>query len=402
MNVRALLESGGVGYAVVGDEFYTVAVDGTKTLRGTIGTDEGPLTLESNGLQVAVADGTLYVYDIAAETFAEVADAPSAATLTYMDGYGIFNQVGAGTFYITGLQDFSTVDALDFASAESSPDDLIRVFADHGELWLFGAQSIEPWYNSGNADFPFSRIGQTRIERGLGAIYSVAKCDNSVFWLGNDFVVYRADGYQPVRISTEQVEFAIGRMTDPSDAIAFTYDQEGHKFYCLIFPTDAQTWVYDVATKLWHERSSDGGAWAARCYMLLGNKHLIGAGEKILELRTDLYDEDGEELIASHTAPVAWNDLSRLSHNRFELDIEAGVGVQGEREPVVILDWSDDGGKTWSNQLSRSMGAIGKYQTRPTWNRLGAAVVRNYRVTISDPVKRVLLGGSIDVTPGGR
>jgi hypothetical protein len=402
MAVRALLESNGVGYAVAGDKFYTVTAAGVVTERGTLGTDEGPLTMESNGLQVAVADGTLYVYDIAAETFGAVVDAPSAATVTYMDGYGIFNQVDAGTFYITGLQDFSTVGALDFASAESSPDDLIRVFADHGELWLFGANSIEPWYNSGNADFPFSRIGQTRIERGLGAIYSVAKCDNSVFWMGNDLVVYRADGYQPVRISTEQVEFALGRMTDPSDAIAFTYDQEGHKFYCLIFPTDGQTWVYDVATQLWHERSSGGGAWLARAYMLLGNRHLIGAGEQLLELRTDLYSEDGTDLVAQHTAPVAWDDLKRLSHNRFELDIEAGVGEQGEREPVVILDWSDDGGRTWSNQLSRSMGAIGRYLTRLVWNRLGTSIVRNYRITISDPVKRVILGGSIDVSSGGR
>lgn len=399
--VRAAISTGGVCYVVAGSGFYTL-IGTVYTLKGSLTTTTGPVSIETNGLQIAVADGTLYVYDIAADTFGPVAGAPSAETLTYMDGYGIFNQTNAGTFHITGLQDFSTVDALDFASAESSPDDIIRVFADHGELWLFGRNSIEPWYNSGDADFPFSRIGQTRIERGLAAKWSVAKCDNSIFWLGDDLIVYRADGYQPVRISDEQVEFAVGRMATVSDARAFVYDQEGHKFYVLTFPTAQQTWVYDVATQLWHERSTSGGAWFPTCHVLHDGKHLCGWDDGLYEIRTDLYDDAGEEIRAQVIMPVISDDLHRIAHNRFELDIEPGVGVQGGREPKVILDWSDDDGKTWSNQLERSMGTIGAYNKRLIWNRLGSAIDRNYRVTITDPVKRVITGISIDAVKGGR
>lgn len=404
--VRGALSFGGVGYVVSGSGFYSVSASGTPTLRGSLDTVSGTVTMATNGLQVIVADGT--------------------STCDYMDGYGILtpggqfwiydiaaatweelelpDNPGAESFYITSLIDFTEVDALDFASAEAAPDDLIRVFADHGDLLLFGSQSIEPWQNTGAADFPFERQGSTRIERGLASRYAVAKCDNSVFFLGDDLVPYRLNGYDPARIGTEQVEFSIGRMSRTDDAFAFTYDQEGHKFWALTFPTAGITWVYDVATGLWHERSSNFGAWRASAYMKLGSRHLIGdsSSGKLLELRTDVYDEDGDLLRASHVLPPVFDDMSRIAHHRFELIVETGVGLENGDDPQIVLDWSNDGGRTYSNQLQRSAGKVGEYERRAIWLRLGTSIVRHYRIHISDPVKRVLIGASVDMSPGGK
>lgn len=399
--VRGSLTLNGVGYVVAGQKAFKITHSpAAATEIGTLNTDRGPVTIVTNGLQVLIADGegscdyldgygiikpggSFYVYDIDAETFAEAVYPP-------------INSREA--FYITSLADFTTVDALDFASAESSPDDLIRVFCDHGELMLFGSTSIEPWQNTGAQDFPFARLGSTRIERGLAGRHAVAKCDNSIFMLGDDLIPYRLDGYQPVRIGTEQVEFSIGRMTRTDDAEAFSYDQEGHKYFVLRFPTAGVTWLFDVATQLWHERSSRGVAWRATCHLVLGKAHLIGDAfsGKLLQMRTDLYAEDGEDLIALHVLPSAWSDMRKLNHNRFELDIEAGVGLESGLDPQIVLDWSDDGGRTWSNSLQRSAGKIGQYRRRAIWTRLGSSHVRNYRIRMSDPVKRVFTGASLE------
>lgn len=404
--VRGALSHKGVGYVVSGSGFYTVTEAGTATLRGSLDTASGPVTLATNGLQVIVADdeatadymdgygilkpgGQFWVYDIAAATFEEL-ELP--------------DYPGGQSFYITSLVDFTTVDALDFASAEAAPDDLIRAFADHGDLILFGAESIEPWQNTGAADFPFERLGSTRIERGLAARYAVAKCDNSVFFLGDDLIPYRLNGYDPVRIGSEQVEYSIGRMSRTDDAIAFTYDQEGHKFFVLKFPTAGVTWVYDVATNMWHERSSNFGAWRANCYMKLGQRHLIGdeSSGKLLELRTNLYDEDGDEIHAMHILPPVFNDMARVSHHRFELILETGVGLENGDDPQLVLDWSDNAGRTYGNQLQRSAGKVGEYDRRAIWLRLGSTICRHYRIQMTDPVKRVFIGASVDMTPGGR
>lgn len=394
--IRGALEFDGVGYVVSGAKLYTVTTSGTVTERGTLPTLVGAVSLATNGLQVLIADeecsvacldnygilkpgdGNFYVYDIAAATFAPLVppDVPSEQS-----------------FYLTDLADFTTVDALAFASSESSPDDLVRVFGNQGELWLFGKDSTEIWRDDAG-DFPFVRVSQNG--RGIAAQNAVAAFDNSLLWLTTERQVMRANGYTPARASDDAVELSIGRMTTVDDAVAFTYTQEGHEFFALIFPTEGVTWVLDAASGLWHERSSNGGAWRARAYLKLGNRHLIGdaASGKLLEIRTDLYDEDGDELVAQHVMPAIWSDQDPISHDRFQLDFEAGVGLVDGSDPHIWLEWSDDQGGSWSNRLDRSLGKMGERKTRAVWTRLGQSVSRNYRFTISAAVKRVIISAS--------
>jgi hypothetical protein len=394
---RGTLVYDGVAYIVSGDEFYTL-VGTTAILRGTLNTSSGPVSMVTNGLQICVADGSGYVYDIAAATFAQISDTdlPGAATVTYLDGYGIFSVPDSQQFFITSLLDFTSVDALDFASAESQPDLLIRVFADHSELWLFGEKSIEVWQNTGAADFPFERLGGTRAERGCAAAFSVAKCDNTVFWLGDDGVVYRADGYQPIRISSETVELSISGMPQISDAEGFSYDIDGHKFYALSFPSGQTTWIYDVATQLWHEMQSDGEQWRAKWVFQVGMDRLCGDSSTgnigILSLET--YTEYGETINRYHVFPSINQAGAKISNPRLQIDFETGVGaVTGQgADPIAILDWSDDGGHNWSNSIDGYMGAIGTYLSRVIFNRLGSFYNRWYRVRISDPIKIAIIG----------
>lgn len=401
--IRGMIQLNGVGYVVRGNGFYSVSSSFVATPQGNLASSFGPVTMAVNGLQVVVCDGQdLYIYDIAADTFGAITDVdfPGASAVDYMDGFGVFTQPDSQVLWVTGLQDFTTIDALDFASAESSPDNLIRPYVEGATLYLFGQSTIEPWYSSGAADFPFTRISGGTVDRGLGAKFSVASEDNAVFFLGDDGIVYRLSGSQISKISTPQLDYEVSQMTDYSDARGWTYSFGETKFYVLTFPTAEQTWVYDFATQLWHERSSYLlGRWRAEWSMQLGGRVIVGAynTNKLYYIDQNVFTEDGETIISTHIFPAVHSE-QRIQHNQFEVDIESGVGLisgQGS-DPIMLLSWSDDGGRTWSNEVNMPMGKIGEYKRRCEARRLGSSLDRRYKISISDPVKRVVHGAYLN------
>ena len=199
------------------------------TTIGTIGTVSDTVSMASNGTEIILVDGSAgYLINTTANTVTQITDPDfpnGVRRATYQDGYFIVAGDNSQKFYISGLLNGSAWDGLDFASAEGAPDNTIGLISDHRELWLFGDTSAEIWVNTGNADFPFERSGNAFIEHGCAAAASVAKLDNTVFWLGADDrgsgIVWRAQGYTPVRISTHAVEKAISGYADISDAVAF-------------------------------------------------------------------------------------------------------------------------------------------------------------------------------------
>lgn len=417
--VRGLWQFNNYGYAVVGQSLYKVDSNWNTTLLGTI-TGSGPVSMVDNGTQLFVAanpDG--YIYNSSTGIFGQITDPdyPGAVTVGYIDGYFVFNQPDSQRIWITSLLDGTTIDPLDFASAEGSPDNIKSIIVDHREVWVFGTNSVEVWYNSGDVDFPLARIQGAFLEIGCAASYSVAKLDNSLFWLGSDArgngIVYRANGYTGQRVSTHAVEFAIQNYSTISDAIGFTYQQEGHSFYVLTFPTANKTWVYDAATNLWHERAAfSNGSFSrdkANCQMNFNGEIIVGdySTGNLYALDLDTYTDNGDILkwLRSWRAlGPSQNNLKRTAHHSLQLDCEAGVGLvtgQGS-DPLVVLRWSDDGGHTWSNEHSRSIGAIGEYGKRVIWRRLGMTTKlrdRVYEVSGTDPVKITIMGAELTASP---
>jgi hypothetical protein len=164
--------------------------------------------------------------------------------------------------------------------------------------------------------------------------------DNGLFWLGTDArgqgIVYRANGYTGVRISTHAVEYAIAQYGNISDAIAYTYQQEGHAFYVLTFPSGNATWVYDVATQAWHERAgwSDSGFMRHRsnCQCNFNGNIIVGDFENgnIYTFDLDVYADNGDIqkwLRSWRALPTGTNNLKRTAHHSLQLDCESGVGL---------------------------------------------------------------------------
>ena len=411
-SVDGMQVMGGSLYAVSNNQVFKVEEDKSKTtLSGSLTGTQGRVDLSNNGTQMTIIDpdGNGWVATSSAVTAISDGDFPTASSTAFLDQYTIVSKANSGQFNISSILDSTAWDALDFATAEEKPDNLVRVEAFNSALWLFGTDSIEPYYNSGNADFPFEQIpGAANTTRGLGAKFAVAQEDNGLFFLGNDRVVYRVVGYTPQRISTHAVETAIQGYGTISDAFMFITDLDGHKFLTLTFPTDSKTWVYDIATDKWHERvtlvSGNEKRWRPNCYSEFAGKQLVGdyINGKIYELSPTTYTEDGETIRRIIQGTVQWLDGSRFTIDRLRLDIDAGVGLatgQGS-DPQVVRRFSDDGGNTWSNEAWRSFGKIGEYNTRCVWRTEGQSRERFYEFVITDPVPVRVTGCYIDGRAG--
>ncbi len=407
-------------FVVSGDRLYRIDTNWVSTFIGNV-SGTGPVSMADNGTQLFIAaNGPSYIYNNATNAFAQITDPdfPGAVTVGYLDGYFVFNEPNSQKIWITQLLDGTSIDPLDFASAEGSPDGVVSVLSNFREIWVFGTNSVEVWYNTGASDFPLQRIQGAFNELGCAAPYSVAKMDNGVFWLGSDprghGMVYRANGYTGQRISTHAVEWQIQQYGNMADAIGYTYQQDGHSFYVLIFPSANTTWVYDVATGAWHERAG----WDAttgtflrhrsNCQMFFSNEVIVGDYQNgnIYAFDLEDYSDNGgiQKWLRSWRAlPTGQNNLKRTAHHTLQLDCESGVGLntgQGS-DPQVMLRWSDDGGHTWSNEHWSGMGRIGEYGRRVFWRRLGMTLKlrdRVYEVSGTDPVKVAIMGAELIIS----
>lgn len=417
MPVRGIFcDSKKVLWAVGGNTLYQIN-NWVPTAAGTLLTSIGPVSFNDNGFQVVVVDGPYgYSWTInTINTFARITDANflGATQVSFLDGYLIFNEPNTQQFYITPLNAVTPLNGLDVDSAEAHPDNLIGHIALQENLYLFSERHMEVWYDSGAASFPLQRIQGSVIEIGCAAAFTIANNQTSVFWLGRDLngqgTVYSAQGLQPQRISTFAIENEIRALGDISDARAWIYQQAGHCFYCLNLSRSNTTWVYDTVTSLWHERTflSNGlyQRHLADCHAFALDTNVVGdyASGNIYALDPTYLTDNGSPIRRERASPHLSHDLNRITHSRFWLDIEAGVGIDGSgqgKTPQVMLAWSNDSGHSWSNEHWTSVGPIGARKTRAIWRRLGAARDRVYRVQITDPIKVTLLGAEIEITEG--
>ena len=332
-----------------------------------------------------------------------------ATSLAYIDGYGVLGRGGpSGQWFLSNLNDFSTYNALNFATAASTSGGVSPpyVLANHKEAWLFGSKTIEVWYDAGTFPFPFQLIPGSLIDRGIAAPLSALRCDNAPFWLGDDRILYRANGYSPQRISNSGMEEAICTGT-VSDAFATTHSLAGHHFYIITFPSLGRTFAYDAANGIIHERQTGTTltptVWNVNCVIEAFGKTLVGtsAGGGVYELDLDTYtDVAGAVQIRSAVVGAPTYDAGKRAILRqVELECELGVGTPTGQglNPQAMLRVSRDGGQTFGNYKTESLGPTGVRNARAQWSNLGAGRNLVIELSISDPVKRAIYGARYSV-----
>ncbi len=427
-------------FAVAGTKLVEVFPDGHQVTFGDVGVAQTPAQIFSNGNELFVVSGAQgYLFDPAVGTGGiPVVAADQGA---YLDGYFIAKQPGTNQFNISGLLDGSTWNPLDFGLKIGGPDRLAAIFSDHEELWLIGFRTTEVWYNSGAANFPFNKIVGAFVEQGCIAPYSVAKLDNSMFWLGGDDrgagVVWRMQGYTPIRISNHAVEYAIQRYPIITDAIAVTRQYLGHSFYEIHFPSADACWVYDVASNMWHERlrwDDVGNRWhehVGRYHAYVnfpGNaigslgQHMVGDwrnGNIYIESTDNLANATGLDIHGVPNGgiePIRWlrssphvtDDLKWTFYEQLQIDMQVGGSATINEpfrntggNPQVMLRVSDDGGFTWSNERWQSAGKLGQYSYRVVYRQLGRSRDRAFELSGTDPIQVALIDAYLRSYPAG-
>jgi hypothetical protein len=409
-----------IPYVIAGNSLYQIHTDGTNSLVGSGigGTDL--VGMSDNGYQLCIVSGEAragWILDAnpQAATFGFqqiTSDAfYPANTVSFFDGYFVFDRIGTNQFFISSLYDGTTYSGLDFASAESQPDFVTGTIQNLQLLFIICQKHLELWYDAGAADFPFQRYTGSGISYGCVSPHSIIKQDGAIFFLGSDKIFYRLQSTTPIRISTHAIEHIIAQDPDITQAYCFTYTLEGHKFVVLQLPASSRTLVFDISTNRWHERESwdqnnvSIGKWRANTAFQVFNNIYLGdsLSSMVGMLDWTIYTELGNTMRGIAYSIPYHQDRKRLFVSRFELDVQAGVGLttgQGS-DPQVMLGWSVDGANTFKPlQPWRSMGKIGEYLRRLRWLRMGQGRQFVFVISITDPVPRVIISAHADISVG--
>ena len=355
-----------------------------------------------------VADNAYYVLDTGTNTISQpsISNLPAPNSVTFLDGYLVFS-IPDGRIFHTALNDALTVNALSYATAASRSDGLRRIVTHRGALIALGESSLEIWEDAGTMPFAFARI-RADIDIGCIAEHTVATVADALMWVDHNGVVRQLLASEPVRISTHALERAISELTwEERRGLRAVYTHfNGHDFYAVTSPY--WTWEFDLATALWHERESAGRSnWFAQGFESFNGKVVIGSGEDAsLHVLDDTSDtESGDPyLFLAQSAPLHAFPKG-LIIDQLDVDIIPGVGISGANgeaaNPILVLDWSDDGGHTWTGGRVASLGRFGELFAVASFYQLGATrrAGRTFRLSSSSPVMRGILNAEARVRP---
>ncbi len=400
--IRNIYNADGRLFVCAGAKLYEV-YSGALIERGVIGGSSGYVGMRHGTNQLVVVNGPSgFVLNLDTNAFAPISSAGwrGSNEVDHLDGYFVFVAPDTEQFYISAIDDASTLDALDFSSADTQPDNIVvqRVFK--RELYLFGTRSTEVWINSGGADFPLSRYNATPIQVGIvGARAQCIAADTLVFVGQTDRghgYVYQMQGYQPVRISTQAVEEDLNAEgVTLSECRLWTYHVEGNEFVGIEAPGLETSWVWDASTRQWHERARwVNGAWSSMDFegvVFFNGEHYAAKDAKLFTLDQSANTIEGSPMVRERTWPhLISPSMEPTVFRGLELLCTTGYGGN------VTLEISNDGGYIFGPPLIRSLGVTGRFAQRVRWLGLGATNDRVFRVRCSEAVPFSIYAATLD------
>lgn len=417
----------GTAYSVIGSKVYSVQTSGALVFVGNIADRPSQVIMADNGLALVLVDGDQgWAIDLATNDFGEIIDASfyGADFVVFLDTFFVFNRPDINQFYISlSTVDFAMLtggtafDPLDIAAKSGSADPIVAILTYQKQLWLIGALTTEIWIGTGAADFYFQLVQGAYIDHGCIAPFTASNTDVIGIWLMQDKagknMVVKTNGYGVEDIGTPFLTNEFNSYVDTSDAIGFFFQQDDHAFYVLIFPTANKTWLYELKTKQWNRwgwLNIQTGALErhrANCGMYFNNQNMVGDWEtgKIYLLKSNVYTDASDD--PDEPTPIrrvktfshmVGPEFERCVYMNFDADMEVGTQSPDiEIAPDVLLDWSDNRGVSYGFPVPQSMGKGGEYQTTISWNRLGYARDRIFRLTWSAAIKTALNGGFAQV-----
>lgn len=394
----------GYAYLVIKNKLVQIDSNNNVTNVGTLNSSVGRIEMVEGRAYLMIVDGTDgYAYD--GTTFTDIrpgdADFPANPShVAYLGGYFIVNKGDSDEFYISTNEDPTAWAALDFESAAEKPDNAFGLETTSKDLYIFGNESIQVYYNSGDPLFPFTLYQGAVLNYGVDAPHSIVESSAGVFFLATaregGIAVVHLNGFQGIVISNSIAD-DLKDFATTEDAYGYVYRFSDKTYYQLTFPTEQRTFEYIVEDQFWVERKSDGLTHhLSSGHVFFNNLNIIGdqsTGE-IYKIDGTVYTEDGlpiQRIRRTQNINKGWNGL--IFHE-VVLVIEAGVGtVSGSGyDPEVAMRYSDDGGHNWSSWLNAPMGKLGETKNGCVWTKLGLSDNgRVFEFKVTDPVKTVFV-----------
>lgn len=290
-----------------------------------------------------------------------------------------------GKFYWSDSLE-TDIEALDFATAENQPDRLLDMLFIDDTLVLFGAETIEFWPNTGDADLPFQPLEGRVIEKGVKATGCAVAFGPSFAWVTNQNAVCVGDEGNVISNPGLQA-----RIEESTACRLWTFLLEGAEFLCLrltFADGSGESHVFGLRNKMWSQFTTYGESnWLPQCYA-------AGVFGSAIDGRTFAWADSHLDL---------GGDLERRFRGGFPINsggvdianvqLRANVGhttyLSGTyANPQIEMRVSRDAGQTWGDWRQTSLGAQGNYRTRIQWRACGMAsqpgFIAEFRCT--DPV----------------
>jgi hypothetical protein len=403
----------GKAYQVEGQKLYSFDSNGIKTEIGAIaGNDRCILTDDGTNL-IIVSNNTVYNYDGSTITTVTDSNIAGSQAAGFINNQIIYTK--PNLFIVADVGDPTTASGLNAANAESQPDDLVRAYPYQQTVYMFGDKSTEPYWNTGEGNPPMSRIDGQIFEVGLGAIHSPAHTDEFLYWIGDDFSIYRATGGNREKVSNPALSSAIAKYARIDDAIGNTFTIEGQNFYSLSFPTADKTWCCSefLGNKGWFELSSgdSDGIYQGSTFLKAYGKNFVIDKDtsNIYELDLLTFTNNSDPIhrrrvTSSINGKLFGQAGARVQMSRFELIMEAGNGLisgQGEN-PRIQFEISYDGGRSWLPKGWGRVGRLGEYVVKVEMFNLDTFYDAIIRITSTDPIQHSIYSAGVDLRLAGK
>ena len=407
---RGELKSKGVLYRVVGTTLYSVDKTGTHTALGFIG-GSNRCIMSPLGDQIIVANGSgvVYVYDGTNVTQVTSPNIGNPKGVTVLNNQAIYDKGTGQGFDVSDVGAPGTINGLNNASAEASPDDLQLPYAYSETLYLFGTETTELWWNSGQGNPPFDRIQGASLKVGLGAIYSLAENPDFLFLFGSDKQFHTLTGGTTsvdTVISTPAMAEEFEEYAVTEDCIGWTMQLGGQWFYVATFPNQNVTWVYPVGGEWFQWGTGNTGRIRADGYVNIFDKHIVSDFESgnLYELDAKTYTDVGETIIRTRDTAPLHGGLFQADGKEFELTslmffLETGVGLlegQGSN-PSMAVSFSKDGGKTFGTERFVKVGTLNDGRKCVKLTNCGRYTTCVIRIRVSDPIYWAIYNGVAEV-----
>lgn len=328
-----------LGYWVMGNTLWSVDADGVNLSLGTI---EGAARtiMADDGQQLIIVTGDKpYRYTVSGGV-EEITDPDlvKPTSVAYINQQFIFDQNDGifGEFVTSSIEPGLSIDALDFAIAESHPDDIIRVLAFRQLIYFFGSHSVEPWSNTGVGNPPWSRVDSGIQLYGLAGTHGVIATSKFMYFLDNRRIPRRSSGLDFINIGTPALGVEFNKYSKIDDVIVFEFVQDNQQFVAFTFPTADRTWVFHEPSGSWFQLSNgidDARHRASSMLNIYGLNYCADhTNGLIYEYSLDIYSDNGNAIIKQRDTAVIHGGLFEAPGKKIEFNMVEFIIVSGQTE----------------------------------------------------------------------